>query len=174
MLDLWAIYGRNKILLLSIGNHIGYLWSICGRSMVDIQSIYGRYMVGIWSTHVRYRVRQVCSKKIFLTTAKQRPRKLKRWIRPISPALSLGALGEISVDFRCSLNIQLRVFLTSVGECVDRSGWIWLFKTPLGKRTNIKFFFVPPTKVSTRVLKPQGSFFSCPKPIFLHKYFFIL
>merc|ERR1712004_432141 len=28
------------------------------------------------------------------------------------------------------------------------------------------FFFIPPTKLSTRVLKPQRSFFSCPKPIF--------
>ena len=48
-----------------------------------------------------------------------------------------------------SINIQLRVSLTSVGECVDRSGWIWLFKTPPGKRTNnmvvAGFFFVPPT-----------------------------
>ena len=34
--------------------------------------------------------------------------------------------------FCFSLNMMLRVSLTSVGECVDRSGWIWLFKTPLG------------------------------------------
>ena len=31
----------------------------------------------------------------------------------------------------------MRVSLTSVGECVDRSGWIWLFKTPPRKRTDI-------------------------------------
>ena len=71
----------------------------------------------------------------------------------------------------------MRVSLTSVGECVDRSGWIWLFKTPPGKRTNnddMVFFVVPPTKLSTRVLKPQRSFFSCPKPTFPTRIFLLL
>ena len=67
----------------------------------------------------------------------------------------------------------MRVSLTSVGECVDRSGWIWLFKTPTGKRTNVEFLFYPPTKLSTRVLQPQRSFFSCPKPIFPTQYIFV-
>ena len=35
-----------------------------------------------------------------------------------------------------------------------------------GKTDQKYHFFIPPTKLSTRVLKPQRSFFSCPKAIF--------
>ena len=43
-----------------------------------------------------------------------------------------------------SFNISLRVSLTSVGECVDRSGWLWLFKTPAGERTDVRGFCLSP------------------------------
>ena len=59
---------------------------------------------------------------------------------------------------------------------VCRSFWQDLaFQDPPGKRTNNNdmVFFIPPTELSTRVLKPQRSFFSCPKPIFPTQSFFI-
>ena len=58
-----------------------------------------------------------------------------------------------------SRNTQLRVSLTSVGECVDRSGWIWLFKTPQ-KTDQCLHFFVPHKDKGSRIedrIKDQGS-----------------
>ena len=49
------------------------------------------------------------------------------------------------------------------------------FSTPPRENGPIIYIFLfPPTKLSTRVLKPQRSFFSCPKPIFPTQIFYSL
>ena len=70
-------------------------------------------------------------------------------------ALTYPLFGSILLPFWC----QVGAILGHLGAraCTGWAGGV--------TRSVKNFFLIPPTKLSTRVLKPQRSFFSCPKPM---------
>ena len=98
-------------------------------------------------------------------------------------AIPWGRRGDGGGGPPDSLPIYLYIFpqhlvegLLNFRRRVCRSFWLDLaFQDPPrenGPMFAVYNFFIPPTKLSTRVLKPQCTFFSCPKPIFTTQIFF--